>query len=245
MRRMPSAASVDVEAQRLGDPLAHRALRRPSRSSVHLAAEEAVGAEPAEHQVGVGDGRLGAAAAVAGRTGHRAGALRADAQRLPVSTRAIEPPPVPTSWMSIIGIWTGSACVVAADQRRAGRQHLAVVDHAGLGGGAAHVEGDGVVDAELCAQRLGADHAGGRPGFEHADALAPAPAARRNRPPVDCTIRNVAAEALRSRRCALDLAEIAANARPDIGVGDRRRGALELAVLLRQLVRGARRRCSG
>ena len=47
---------------------------------LHLAAEEAVGAEPAEHQIGVGDGRLGAAEAVAGRAGRGAGALRADAQ---------------------------------------------------------------------------------------------------------------------------------------------------------------------
>ena len=35
-----------------------------------------------------------------------------------------------------------------------------------------------------------------------------------------------------------DLAEIAAHARPDIGVRRRRRGALELAIFLRELVRG-------
>src|SRR5499427_8186483 len=35
-----------------------------------------------------------------------------------------------------------------------------------------------------------------------------------------------------------DLAEIAAHARPDIGIRRRRRGALELAIFLRELVRG-------
>src|SRR5215468_7936027 len=45
-----------------------------------------------------------------------------------------------------------------------------------------------------------------------------------NRPPVDCTIRKSPSKA--------------AHARPDIGVRRRRRGALELAVLLRELVRG-------
>jgi hypothetical protein len=49
--------------------------------------------------------------------------------------------------MSIIGICTGQAGGIAADQRRAGHQHVAFVDHAGLGGGAAHVEGDGVRDS--------------------------------------------------------------------------------------------------
>ena len=46
-----------------------------------LAAEEVVGVEPAEHDVGVGHGRLGAAAPVADRPGIGARALRPDAQQ--------------------------------------------------------------------------------------------------------------------------------------------------------------------
>ena len=46
-----------------------------------LAAEEVVGVEPAEHDVRVGDGRLGAAAPVADRAGVGARAPRADAQQ--------------------------------------------------------------------------------------------------------------------------------------------------------------------
>jgi hypothetical protein len=58
-----------------------------------------------------------------------------------------------------------------------------------------------------------------------------------NRPPVDCTIRNSPAKPAASRWLA-HLAEIAPHARPDIGIRRRRRGALELTILLRQLVRG-------
>src|SRR5690606_3154658 len=47
----------------------------------HLAAEEAIGVEVAEHEVRIGDGRLGAAAAVAYRARHRSGAVRSDSQR--------------------------------------------------------------------------------------------------------------------------------------------------------------------
>ena len=48
MRRMPSAAAVDVEAERLGERLGDRALGGGDVER-HLAAEEAVGVEAAEH----------------------------------------------------------------------------------------------------------------------------------------------------------------------------------------------------
>ena len=54
---------------------------RSSQIERHLAAEEPVGAETAQHQIGVGDGRLGAAEAVADRSRRRAGASRADSAR--------------------------------------------------------------------------------------------------------------------------------------------------------------------
>ena len=107
MRKMPSAAAVALEAQRLRDPLAERALRR-REIEPHLAAEETIGAEPAEHEIGVGDGRLGAAVAVADRPRLRRRRFRGPTRSAPpVPTRAMLPPPVPTSWMSIIGICIG------------------------------------------------------------------------------------------------------------------------------------------
>ena len=145
---------------------------------LHLAAEEAVGAEPAEHEVGVGHGRLLAAEAVAGRARLRARALRTDPQGAVVDAgdRA-------AAGADLENIHHGDLhrqrLVVAADQRRAGGQRLALVDDAGLRRGAAHVEGDGVLDAERVAERLGADHARRRPRFQHAHALRSAPARSR------------------------------------------------------------------
>ena len=74
----PSARARRVEIERCADMRCRSPLRRRSASSLHAAAGEAVGADAAEHDIGVGDGRLGAAAAVAGGPGLRAGAFRAD-----------------------------------------------------------------------------------------------------------------------------------------------------------------------
>ena len=57
MRTMPFAASVDREPERLGD-LAPQRARAPSGVELHLAAEEAVGRQPPEHEVRVGHRRL-------------------------------------------------------------------------------------------------------------------------------------------------------------------------------------------
>ena len=168
MRRTPSAAAVTSRPSGFAI-VADRALGGGDVER-HLAAEEAVGAEPPEHQIGVGDGRLGAAEPVAGRPGRRAGALRPDAQAAVIDARDRA-----AAGADLEDVHHGDLhrqrLVVAADQRLRGGQRLALVDDAGLGGGAAHVEGDGVLDAERVAERLRADHAGGRPGLQHADAL--------------------------------------------------------------------------
>ena len=51
--------------------------------------------------------------------------------------------------------------LITADQSKARRQRMAVIDDAGLGGGAAHVEGDGLAKPHGVAERLGADDTGG------------------------------------------------------------------------------------
>ncbi len=102
---MPSAASDGLEAEALGE----LADDPPGRVGVerHLAAEEALGVEAAEHDVRVGDRRLVAAAAVAGRAGHGAGAAGPTRKAPASSIQAIEPPPAPIVWMSNIGTSTG------------------------------------------------------------------------------------------------------------------------------------------
>src|SRR5260370_8073256 len=47
-----------------------------------VAAEKGLGPDIAEQNIGVGDGRLVAAAAVAGRARHRAGAVRPDLEQI-------------------------------------------------------------------------------------------------------------------------------------------------------------------
>jgi len=91
------------------------------------------------------------------------------------------------SSMSIIGS-ARQPGGVAADEGAARHQHVAVMDDAGLGGRAAHVEGDGVLEPDAVAQRLGADHSGAGPDSsiliqELCASSTP------NKPPVDCTIK--------------------------------------------------------
>ena len=54
---------------------------RGLRIELHTTAVEVIRIEPAEHDARIGHGGLVAAGAVAGRAGHGAGALRADAQQ--------------------------------------------------------------------------------------------------------------------------------------------------------------------
>ena len=68
----------DPEAELLAEPGDRGAGGRGVER--HAAARERLRIDPAEHEVGVGHRRAGAAAAVAGRAGIGAGALRADAQ---------------------------------------------------------------------------------------------------------------------------------------------------------------------
>ena len=84
-----------AEAERLGD-LRFDRLARAVKIELHLAAEKAIGRQPAEHEIAVGHGRLGAALAVADRA-RRAPALSGPTRSAPASMRAMLPPPVPTS----------------------------------------------------------------------------------------------------------------------------------------------------
>src|SRR5205085_11419716 len=118
----------------------------------YLAAEEAIGAEAAEHQIGIGDGRLGAAETVAGRSGRGAGALGTDAQAALLDARDRS-----TAGTDLENVHHGDLhrqrLIVAAEESRAGGQRLALVDDAGFRRGPTHVERNGVLDAERMAKR--------------------------------------------------------------------------------------------
>ena len=76
---MPERGIGHAEAERLRHLLLDR-LARQVRVELQVAAERQVGVEAAEHHLRVGHGRLLAAAAVAGRSGLRAGRARADVE---------------------------------------------------------------------------------------------------------------------------------------------------------------------
>ena len=116
---------------------------------LHLAAEEIVLAEIAQHQVAVGDRGLRAAAAVAGGPGHGAGALRADFEIAEAITRASVPPPALTVLMSIIG----SAMSRPSILPRFCTEGCAVLDQRDVAGRAAHVEGDEISETRSCGKR--------------------------------------------------------------------------------------------
>ena len=113
---MPAAAAMRIERQRRGDAVGDGAAGGVGVQR-HLAAEEVRGVEAAEHQVGIGDGRRGAAAAVAGGAG-AAPALRGPTRSAPpASIHASLPPPAPTSTRSITGVRTGIAAAFALAER--------------------------------------------------------------------------------------------------------------------------------
>ncbi len=98
------------QAERAGNAAIQRGLRT-RQIECQQAAHEAGRVKPAEHEVDVGDRRLGAAAPVADRAGPRAGTLRANLE----PARTVEPDhgplPAPMVRMSTMGTRTGSRSI--------------------------------------------------------------------------------------------------------------------------------------
>jgi hypothetical protein len=142
----------------------HGALRRPAVERL-APAQEIAGVEQAEHEVGVRHRGLGAAGAVAGGAGDRAGAARAHLER--------------AAWAEMRDrAAAGAECHdVEAVQRDALARHVAPAAERGLafrdqrdvGGGAAHVEGDEVGGDAARGQRHRRRDAAGGAGERGAD----------------------------------------------------------------------------
>ena len=111
----------------------------------HAPAQEETGIVIAEHEIGVGHGRLGAAHAVAGRTGIGAGRMRADLEQPDLVDRRDRAAAGTDLDHVDDGRLDRQAGALGEAVDAAGFEHrrdlgAAVLDHAGLGGGAAHVE---------------------------------------------------------------------------------------------------------
>ena len=105
-RKDAARGRIDAHAERLGDAPAHGAMRRLLIEGEAAAEQE--GRQVPEHEMRVGDGRLVAAARVAGGSRIGAGALQDRRVSAPIAeTRAIEPPPAPMVTRSTIGSPTG------------------------------------------------------------------------------------------------------------------------------------------
>src|SRR5947207_645041 len=125
-----------------------------------LAAEPGVAAEPAEHEVGVGHRRLGAAAAIARRTRHRLGALRADAQRATL----VDPGDGAAAGADRVDVDDRDADRRAFEAGLARHLRRAVEHQADVGAGAAHIERDDVAEAGEARDMGAGDDPAGRPG---------------------------------------------------------------------------------
>ena len=126
------------------------------------AAGEALGIEAAQRSVGVGDGGLGAAAAVAGRAGLAAGADPGRPACGPArrggrsSRRRRRSRPARSPGCAPAGRCPARSGRRAPTSNWRERCRLAVVEQAELGRGAAHVEGDGLGEPVLAPRRSSA-----------------------------------------------------------------------------------------
>ena len=196
----------------------------------HAAAEQIARVERLQHDIGVGDGRLGIAFAVADRTGIGAGAARTHLQEpatVDIGNRAA----AGTDGMNVEHRRLDR---VAVHDRFGGEPRLAGLQQRDVGRGAAHVEGDEVGQTGRAADGLRADHAGGRAGqhgahrhvggrLEADDAAVRLSEMRRDRH----------AERGQARRKAID---VALHHRAEIGIHHRGREPLEFTELRRDLV---------
>ena len=137
---------LDAEARRAAELLLDGALGRLD-VELHRAVEEALGVDPSEHEVGVGDDWIGRAFAIGRRPRIGARALRPDmdaAGRIAPGDRAAagaDLDDVDDRDLHRLAAGFAADHVAVLDRRNA------VGDQARLRGGAAHVEADGALDA--------------------------------------------------------------------------------------------------
>ena len=151
MRTMPSAASTDAHAERLRDLASRPRVRALPASSRILPPRKLSSLRwPSTRLQSVMVGIV-AAARVAGRARHRAGALRADLQH----AEAVDARDGAAAGAHRVDVHHRHRDVAAFDLAAARDERLAVLDQRDVAGGAAHVEGDDVLEAGHAA-RIGA-----------------------------------------------------------------------------------------
>ena len=225
---IPSAVSSSPSPS--AAPSRSTASRAASTSSSTPPASVEAGVQVAEQEVGVGDRGLGAAAAVAGGPGVRPGRLRPGAKR----AARVEPADRAAAGPDGVDVDHRQLDHPAADLARVGAPHPAVLDHADVARGAAHVEPDRVPVRGERRQQAGADRAAGG-AREHAPGSRPG-GLRGGRHaaggPHHQRLRQAALGAGRG-----EPPQVAAEQGRQVGVDDGGRAALVLAKLRQHLVR--------
>ncbi len=231
-----------VLSQPSGDGAERRLRFFPVQSQ--LAADQGAWIDIAQMQVRVGYRRLRPALVVTDRARHRAGAVRADLN----ATAGIDPGDAAAARADFgdidgrrldqIARSLGHAVTesrVPADLGLRRHRKTAVGDDRGLGRGTAHVKHDAVAEAELPAKAMGADDAGGWPGFDHEDRLL-----RRHPRRQHAAVRLHDVERHADPdvpQPCLQTVDIALDHGPDIGVHDGRAGTLVFLNLRHQFAR--------
>ena len=209
------------QLERLRDARAHRGVGALGVEP-HGAAGEAIGIQVAEHDVRVGDGRLDAAAAIAHRTRLGARALRSHPQgaRLDACNR-------PAAGADRLDVDHRQTDQVAMMPVPAGPHlGLAAADQADVVARTAHVDGDEVAHAGRAGDGRRAHHAARRPRAHDRDGLLGDVSARH-----DTAVRlhdeQLATESGLAQ-AVVEAAQVALDLRADVGIHERRAGALEL-----------------
>ena len=190
---------------------------------LHRATQKVIGRQPAQDQVGVGDGGKGGPT-IAGGPRVCAGAGGADTQR---PTR-IDGRNRAAARADRVDVENGDAQGVAPHHRLGGGAQLSVAKR-DIGGCAAHVKGDDLVKFGLTCDCLCADHTTGRAGEDAADRAATR-LGRANAP----AVRLHDAQVVPLQR-PLQPGQVAVHDRGDVSVDRRRAGALVFAVFWQHL----------
>ena len=234
---------VERERHGVADP-APKGVLGPGPVQRHLAAREVLRGDSSHHHVGVGDGRLAPAEAIARRSRLRPGAFRPDRE----PAQLVDPGDGAAARADLHHVDDRDAqrnaavlaeAIDARDLESSAGLGRAAVDQADLRGGAAHVERHRLVQAVRPCDRAGEDGAASRPRFHQPDREA-LRGLHRGQPSAREHQQERAAKPALAQR-GVEAVEVALHEGPHVGVGAGGGEAFELAELGRY-VRGDRDR---
>ena len=214
--------------------------RRPRRLllQAHRPAVEIARVQIAEHQIGIGDGGLAAAACIADRPRLGPGTVRPDRDQAHFGARDAAAAGADLEQFDRHDVErpaAAAAVVHRIDLEGGTHRRHPVVDRPELGGGAAHVEAHYMACPFFLPHLRAHQHPGRRAGFDDADRIGTGKDAG-HQPAIGLHDRQPGRHLEPAQR-RLQRGEIALDQRRHIGIGDRGAGALVFAVFRRDHAR--------